>query len=175
MIPDARRLEELGLNSSVPPGQLLYDGWLIRLLRGKAKRARSVNAVYPSRVLDLLDESFDTGDDGAMQVRDRAMLVGRESPRPNRNCHADLATVGRWLQSVYRGWCRYYAVPGNYPRLQQFRDAIQAMWLRVLRLRSQRGRRMTWRKFSKLSKRWLAAPTILHPYPNVRFACQHPR
>lgn len=48
MIPDARRLEELGLNSSVPPGQLLYDGWLIRLLRGKAKRARSVNAVYPS-------------------------------------------------------------------------------------------------------------------------------
>lgn len=50
MIPDARRLEELGLNSSVPPGQLLYDGWLIRLLRGKAKRARSVNAVYPSTV-----------------------------------------------------------------------------------------------------------------------------
>ena len=48
MIPDARRLEELGLNSSVPPGQLLYDGWLLRLLRGKAKRARSVNAVYAS-------------------------------------------------------------------------------------------------------------------------------
>lgn len=46
--PDARRLEELGLNSSAPPGQLLYDGWLLRLLRGKAKRARSVNAVYPS-------------------------------------------------------------------------------------------------------------------------------
>jgi len=48
MMPDARRLEELGLNSSVPPGQLLYDGWLLRLLRGKAKRARSVNAVYAS-------------------------------------------------------------------------------------------------------------------------------
>jgi ribosomal protein S18 acetylase RimI-like enzyme len=46
--PDARRLEELGLNSSAPPGQLLYDGWLLRLARGKAKRARSVNAVYPS-------------------------------------------------------------------------------------------------------------------------------
>ncbi len=45
---DARRLEELGLNSSAPPGQLLYDGWLLRLLPGKAKRARSVNAVYPS-------------------------------------------------------------------------------------------------------------------------------
>ena len=45
---DLRRLEELGLNSSTPPGQLLYDGWLLRLLPGKAKRARSVNAVYPS-------------------------------------------------------------------------------------------------------------------------------
>lgn len=50
---DLRRLEELGLNSSAPPGQVLYDGWLLRLLPGKAKRARSVNAVYPStRPLD---------------------------------------------------------------------------------------------------------------------------
>lgn len=48
MTPDARRLEELSLNSSAPPGQLLYDGWLVRLAPGKAKRARSVNAVYPS-------------------------------------------------------------------------------------------------------------------------------
>ena len=46
--PDARRLEELSLNSSAPPGQLLYDGWLLRLQPGKAKRPRSVNAVYPS-------------------------------------------------------------------------------------------------------------------------------
>jgi N-acetylglutamate synthase len=45
---DLRRLEELGLNSSAPPGQLLYDGWLLRLLPGQAKRARSVNAIYPS-------------------------------------------------------------------------------------------------------------------------------
>ena len=48
--PDERRLEELGLNSSAPPGQLLYDGWLLRLLPGKAKRARSVNAVYASTI-----------------------------------------------------------------------------------------------------------------------------
>lgn len=50
MTPDTRRLEELALNSSAPPGQLLYDGWLVRLSPGKAKRARSVNAVYPSRL-----------------------------------------------------------------------------------------------------------------------------
>ena len=48
MTPDARRLEELSLNSSAPPGQLLYDGWLLRFAPGKAKRARSVNAVYAS-------------------------------------------------------------------------------------------------------------------------------
>jgi N-acetylglutamate synthase len=45
---DLRRIEELGLNSSTPPAQLLYDGWLVRLSPGKAKRARSVNAVYAS-------------------------------------------------------------------------------------------------------------------------------
>jgi ribosomal protein S18 acetylase RimI-like enzyme len=46
--PDARRIEELSLNSSAPPGQLVYDGWILRMLRGRAKRARSVNAVYAS-------------------------------------------------------------------------------------------------------------------------------
>jgi len=93
----------------------------------------------------------------------------------SRNRHADLAQVGGWLQSVVRGWCQYYAVPGNYERLRQFRDEIQKMWLRALRRRSQRGRRLTWDKFSKVCKRWLPTPKILHPYPNVRFARQHPR
>lgn len=55
MRPDARRIEELSLNSSAPPGQLLYDGWVLRMLRGKAKRARSVNAVYAS-TLPLADK-----------------------------------------------------------------------------------------------------------------------
>ncbi|HSW81889.1 MAG TPA: GNAT family N-acetyltransferase [Usitatibacter sp.] len=50
MRPDARRIEELSLNSSAPPGQLIYDGWILRMLRGKAKRARSVNAVYTSTI-----------------------------------------------------------------------------------------------------------------------------
>jgi len=50
-----------------------------------------------------------------------------------RKRHADLGEIGSWLQSVLRGWYQYYAVPGNYPRLQQFRDAVQAIWLRALR------------------------------------------
>ncbi len=92
-----------------------------------------------------------------------------------RRRHADLVETGSWLQSVYRGWCQYYAVPGNYARLRQFKDALQKMWLAVLRRRSQRGRHLTWAKFSQLSRRWLPTPKILHPYPNVRFASQHPR
>ena len=55
MTLETRRLEELSLNSSAPPGQLLYDGWLLRLLPGKAKRARSVNAIHPS-ALALADK-----------------------------------------------------------------------------------------------------------------------
>lgn len=93
----------------------------------------------------------------------------------SRRRHDDLALVGAWLQSVFRGWCQYYAVPGNYARLRQFREAIQVIWLRTLRRRSQRGRRLTWEKFSKLCQRWLPTPKILHPYPNVRFARQYSR
>jgi group II intron reverse transcriptase/maturase len=93
----------------------------------------------------------------------------------SRRRHDDLSMVGAWLQGVFRGWCQYYAVPGNYARLRQFRDAIQVLWLRTLRRRSQRGRRLTWEKFSKLCQRWLPTPKILHPYPDVRFAGQHPR
>lgn len=93
----------------------------------------------------------------------------------SRKMHADVAAVGTWLQSVVRGWYQYYAVPGNYRRLQQFRDAIQDMWLRLLRRRSQRGRHFTWAHFSKVCQHWLPKPKILHAYPNARFAREHPR
>ena len=89
--------------------------------------------------------------------------------------HMELAEVGSWLSSVFRGWCQYHAIPGNSARLQQFRAALQELWYRVLRRRSQRARNLTWPKFSKLSRRWLASPKILHPYPSVRFYRLHPR
>ena len=58
-----------------------------------------------------------------------------------RRTHEEIREIGGWLQSVVRGWYQYYAIPGNYTRLRQFRDAIQLMWLRALRRRSQRGGR----------------------------------
>jgi RNA-directed DNA polymerase len=89
--------------------------------------------------------------------------------------HVELADVGSWLRSVFRGWCQYHAIPGNYNRLQQFRTALQELWYRVLRRRSQRAQNLTWPKFSQLSRRWLPSPKILHDYPNVMFNRLHPR
>jgi GNAT superfamily N-acetyltransferase len=42
--PDAWRIEQAGLAAVQTPRQLHYDGWLLRLAPGKAKRARCVNA-----------------------------------------------------------------------------------------------------------------------------------
>ena len=92
-----------------------------------------------------------------------------------RMVHWDLAEVGSWLSSVYKGWCNDHAVPWNSTRLNQFRTAIQYIWLKTLRRRSQRARRMTWAKFGMLCRRWLPYPKILHPYPEERFARLYPR
>lgn len=52
MIDDAR-IEEAGLNALQTQRQFFYDGWLLRVSPGKAKRARSVNAHFGStRPLD---------------------------------------------------------------------------------------------------------------------------
>jgi N-acetylglutamate synthase len=45
---DLKRVEEAGLNGLQTQRQLFYDGWLLRVSPGKAKRARSVNAHFGS-------------------------------------------------------------------------------------------------------------------------------
>ena len=45
---DLARVEEAGLNALQTQRQLFYDGWLLRLSPGKARRARSVNAHFGS-------------------------------------------------------------------------------------------------------------------------------
>ena len=42
------RVEEIGLNALQTQRQIFYDGWLLRVSPGKAKRARSVNAHFGS-------------------------------------------------------------------------------------------------------------------------------
>ena len=41
-------VEEAGLNALQTQQQLFYEGWLLRVSPGKAKRARSVNAHFGS-------------------------------------------------------------------------------------------------------------------------------
>lgn len=54
---DARRIEEAGLNALQTQRQLFYDGWVLRVSPGKAKRGRSVNAHFASAL--PLDEKID--------------------------------------------------------------------------------------------------------------------
>lgn len=49
------RVEDAGLNASAPPQQRWMDGWLLRYLPGKARRARCINALAPGR-LPLADK-----------------------------------------------------------------------------------------------------------------------
>src|SRR6478735_6166380 len=45
---DSIRIEEAGLNALQTQRQLFFDGWLLRLSPGSAKRARSVNPHFGS-------------------------------------------------------------------------------------------------------------------------------
>jgi ribosomal protein S18 acetylase RimI-like enzyme len=47
---DARRLEEIALNASGAFKSLVYDGWLLGYRRGRSKRLRCVNPIYPSSI-----------------------------------------------------------------------------------------------------------------------------
>ena len=86
-----------------------------------------------------------------------------------RRMHQPIPEQGRWLASVLRGHYRYYAVPDNGKALFAFRGQIIRGWLWTLRRRSQRDR-LTWERLGRLADRWLPRPTILHPWPEQRFA-----
>jgi hypothetical protein len=55
-----------------------------------------------------------------------------------RRMHLPIPEQGRWLESVVRGHCAYYAVPGNIAAVAAFRDQVTWLWYRSLRRRSQR-------------------------------------
>jgi RNA-directed DNA polymerase len=82
--------------------------------------------------------------------------------------HLPIPDQGRWLASVLRGHCNYYAVPDNSAAINAFRFRIIGHWLSALRRRSQRTR-LTWKRMYRLAERWLPRVRILHPWPNDRF------
>jgi len=89
--------------------------------------------------------------------------------------HQPIPTLGKWLGRVVRGYFNYHAVPTNIRALARFRDGVVERWLRVLRRRSQRGRRLTWDQMVKLADEWLPRTRIIHPWPRQRFNASHPR
>jgi RNA-directed DNA polymerase len=91
-----------------------------------------------------------------------------------RRMHQPIPEVGRWLASVVRGHLAYFAVPGNSYAIEVFVDQVTRHWLKALRRRSQRAR-MTWERMSRLARRWLPKPRVIHPYPSERFDVRYPR
>jgi len=89
-----------------------------------------------------------------------------------RRRHWPVQAQGMWLRRVVQGHLNHYAVPGNWSAIRQFRTQLTRHWLRSLRRRSQRGRRLTWTKMNEYVNRWLPPVRILHPYPSVRFAAR---
>jgi group II intron reverse transcriptase/maturase len=85
-----------------------------------------------------------------------------------RRQHLPIPIQGRWLASVIRGHCNYYAVPGNSNAINAFRDQATRHWYWALRRRSQRHR-LGWPRMRRIARRWLPPAYITHPDPLERF------
>jgi RNA-directed DNA polymerase len=107
--------------------------------------------------------------------RDRMRAKLQEVKKVLRRCmHQPIPEQGKWLRQVVRGYFNYHAVPTNDRALVAFRDEIIERWRQTLRRRSQRGA-LTLERMRKLADDWLPKPSIIHPWPNQRFAVIHPR
>jgi hypothetical protein len=88
--------------------------------------------------------------------------------------HNAPATTAKWLVQVVRGYFQYHAIPGNWARLKAFHRDVLRIWFQTLRRRSQRTK-LSWDGFREGLGSILPTPTILQPYPNVRFDAKYPR
>ena len=88
--------------------------------------------------------------------------------------HQSIPEQGRWLGQVVSGYFAYHAVPTNYAALGAFRAHVLRLWLRTLRRRSQKAG-LLWEAMQRIGDQWLPKPRILHPWPEARFAVNHPR
>ena len=91
-----------------------------------------------------------------------------------RRMHDSIPEQGKWLAQVVRGYFNYHAVPTNAKSMQRFRNLVTDLWRHALLRRSQKDR-TTWARAAQLAAAFLPAVRILHPWPNARFAVNHPR
>src|ERR1700730_1196262 len=107
--------------------------------------------------------------------RDRMRAKLREIKEElRRRMHQPIPVQGKWLKQVVFSYFMYHAVPTNGRALGAFRFHVTELWRRTLRRRSQRDR-TRWDRITKLADDFPPKPRILHPWPNKRFAVNHPR
>jgi len=81
--------------------------------------------------------------------------------------HWPVSEQGAYLKSVLVGHMRYYGVPMNGRSLGAFRHALQRVWWKVLRRRSQKHD-LPWKRMERLIEAWLPPVRSYHPYPLER-------
>jgi len=107
-------------------------------------------------------------------IRKRMRTKLRDIKQIRERMHDPVRQTGQWLKSIVQGHFYYYAVPGNLDSLGVFRDRLTGLWWRTLRRRSQKHP-ISWKRTLALADRWFPQPRVLHPYPAIRFAANHPR
>lgn len=80
----------------------------------------------------------------------------------------------KWLKRVVQGHMNYFSVPGNSRRINAFRTAVQKIWYKSLKRRSQRSR-LNWKKFGTFVNTVLPKVKVLHPWPEKRFDVKYSR
>jgi RNA-directed DNA polymerase len=88
--------------------------------------------------------------------------------------HRPIPETGKWLGQIVAGYFAYHAVPTNSAAIAAFRYHVIILWHRRLCRRSQKAR-LVWTQMVKLADAFLPKPSVLHPWPSVRFAVRHPR
>ena len=88
--------------------------------------------------------------------------------------HHDIWEVGKWLGRVRNGWLNYFAVPGSDWFICTFHHRLQRLGMQALRRRSQRAR-FNWKRLERMSQLLRPRVVIRHPWPDQRFAVNHPR
>ena len=86
-----------------------------------------------------------------------------------RRMHCESKATARWLGKVLNGWLNYFAVPNSYRYLHRFATRLKRLWLRTLRLRSQKDR-SKWDDIARLVAAHWPRLEIRHPWPDQRFA-----
>ena len=90
--------------------------------------------------------------------------------------HEDVHETAQWLGKVVNGWLNYYAVPTSTqaPFAVSYGD-LRGFGATTLRRRSQKTR-TTMAHVRHASRRSYWPPVrVRHPWPDTRFAVNHPR